>query len=73
LLALQQLIGYAQAAAVGTGSGATGIAVDAPAAGNSAVPVGTGKTGINRYFLNPASIKGPQVGIEVVVAGFYFH
>jgi len=67
-LALQQLIGYGQSSAVGAGSGPTGIAKDAPAAGDLTVPVGTGKTGINRYFLNPASKKGTQIGVQVVIA-----
>jgi hypothetical protein len=46
-----------------TGPGTAGIAVNAPVAGKGAVPVGAGKTRINRDFVHPMPENGFKVGV----------
>ena len=68
MLSLANLLGYRQSPGESPAAGPPGIAVNTPPGGKCAIPVGTGKPGINRYLLNPATIEGSQIGVEIVVS-----
>jgi hypothetical protein len=53
--------------------GAIGITVDTTPRRFRAVPVRTGKTGIYRYLLHPASIKAAQVMIKIIIKPVFSH